>query len=87
MTDLNHRRAFILDHVRDRPGLIWHLIGHNCAQRGWLIFVTHDVMPYPSRFGCTPAFFGEVVRRVVLSGTKVLSVTRARAETRGRAAA
>jgi peptidoglycan/xylan/chitin deacetylase (PgdA/CDA1 family) len=84
MIDLNHLRAFFLEQSRDRPGVIREMIDRNRVERGWLIFVTHDVRPEPSRFGCTPWFFGDVVQRAMESGAKVLPVARALAEACGR---
>jgi len=39
--------------------------------RGWLVFYTHDVEATPSRFGCTPALFEQVVRMVAEDGLEV----------------
>jgi peptidoglycan/xylan/chitin deacetylase (PgdA/CDA1 family) len=80
--DVNYLQAFFLEQSRHRPSAIWELIDRNRAERGWLIFVTHDVAEHPSRFGCTPAFFTEVVRRAVGSGATVLPVGQALAEAR-----
>jgi hypothetical protein len=82
--DLNQLRAFFLEQSRDRPGVIWDMIERNRVQRGWLIFVTHDVTLRPSRFGCTPEFFEDVVRRSVASGAAVLPVGPALAAASGR---
>jgi hypothetical protein len=72
--DLNQLRAFFLEQSRERPDAIWRLIERNRAEGGWLIFVTHDVTSSPSRFGCTPEFFEDVVRRSLASGARVLPV-------------
>jgi len=87
MIDLNHLRAFFLEQSRDRPAVIVDMIDRNRGEGGWLIFVTHDVRPQPGRFGCTPGFFEDVVRRAVESGARVLPVARALAEACGRTAA
>jgi peptidoglycan/xylan/chitin deacetylase (PgdA/CDA1 family) len=38
---------------------------------GWLVFYTHDVEATPSRFGCTPALFEQVVSMVAQHGLEV----------------
>jgi hypothetical protein len=43
-------------------------------QNGWLIFATHDVCESPTRFGCTPRFFKQVVDYASKSGATVLPV-------------
>jgi peptidoglycan/xylan/chitin deacetylase (PgdA/CDA1 family) len=78
--DLNNLRAFFLEQSRDRPAAIRELIARNSAEGGWLIFVTHDVTPHPSPFGCTPSLFVEVVRHAAASGAKLLSVAQALTE-------
>ena len=46
------------------------------AQRrnGWLIFCVHDVARPPSRWGCTPAVFEEIVRQVRVAGLEVATI-------------
>ena len=39
--------------------------------RGWLVFYTHDVVATPSRFGCTPSLFEQVVSMVAEQGLEV----------------
>ena len=75
--DLNYLQAFFLEQSRDAPAMIWEMINRNRADGGWLIFATHDVSVQPTRFGCTPRFFEEVVSRAVGSGTTVLPVAQA----------
>lgn len=75
--DLNYLQAFFLEQSRDAPSTIWEMIDRNCVDGGWLIFATHDVTPRPTRFGCTPEFFDEVVARAVKSGAQVLPVAQA----------
>jgi peptidoglycan/xylan/chitin deacetylase (PgdA/CDA1 family) len=81
--DLNQLRAFFLEQSRDRPSAIWDIIERNRTEGGWLIFATHDVTAQPSRFGCTPEFFAEVVQRSVRSGARILPVAGALAEAHG----
>ena len=71
--DLNLLKAYFLD-WRNRGDLasVRQVIEQNAAARGWLIFATHDVAASPSRYGCEPEYFEEVVRLVVQSGARVL---------------
>jgi peptidoglycan/xylan/chitin deacetylase (PgdA/CDA1 family) len=55
----------------------YNLIKMNSAKPGWLIFYTHDVTTNPSRYGCTPEFFENVVKKVAESGSKTLPVKHA----------
>jgi peptidoglycan/xylan/chitin deacetylase (PgdA/CDA1 family) len=77
IVDLNYLQAFFLEQSRDEPSVIWEMINRNREEGGWLIFTTHDVAPQPTRFGCTPDFFDEVVSRALKSGAKVLPVAQA----------
>ena len=61
--DLNLLKACFLDaRNNNQPHVVRQLIDQNNAARGWLIFATHDVTPQPSRYGCCPDFFEQVVR-------------------------
>jgi peptidoglycan/xylan/chitin deacetylase (PgdA/CDA1 family) len=75
--DMNSMRAFFIEQSRDDPDAIWRLIEQNREERGWLIFATHDVCDDPTRYGCTPGLFEEVVRRSVESGARILTVGQA----------
>lgn len=75
--DLNNLNGFFLEQSRENPGAVRTLIDQNRRARGWLIFATHDVRPVPSRFGCTPGFFEDIVQYAVSSGTRVLPVIQA----------
>jgi hypothetical protein len=75
--DRGSLRAFFLEQSRDNPARVKQIIDRNCEQRGWLIFATHDISEQPSRFGCTPALFEEVVRYAAASSAKVLPVAKA----------
>ena len=75
--DLNYLQAFFIEQAREATALIWDLISRNRTNGGWLIFATHDVSVRPSRFGCTPGFFEDVVSRSIGSGAKVLTVAQA----------
>ncbi len=75
--DLNYLQAFFLEQSRDTPAVIWEIINRNRVEKGWLIFATHDVSDQPTRFGCTPAFFDEVVSRALKSGAQVRPMAQA----------
>jgi peptidoglycan/xylan/chitin deacetylase (PgdA/CDA1 family) len=72
--DLNNLRGFFLEQSSGDSLAIRNLIDRNCQARGWLIFATHDVCKKPTRFGCSTAFFEEVVRLARNSGATVLPV-------------
>jgi hypothetical protein len=52
------------------------LIEESNASGAWLIFATHDVTEEPSRYGCRPEFFEEVVGLAVGSGARVLPMNK-----------
>ncbi len=83
--DLNYLSAFFLEQSRDQPGEVKALIEHNRRAGGWLIFATHDVCERPTRYGCTPGFFEDIVRHAVESGAEILPVFRAWEVIRARA--
>ena len=76
-TDLNLLCAFFLEQSRENPEAVKRLIDQNAQARGWLILATHDVRDTPSRFGCTPAFFEQVVQWSLESGARLLPVVKA----------
>ena len=76
-TDLNLLCAFFLEQSRENPEAVKRLIDQNARARGWLIFATHDVREAPSRFGCTPGFFEQVVQWALESGARVFPVVEA----------
>ncbi len=73
--DLNNLRAFFIE--KSTPALIEQVIEQNTQACGWLVFATHDVCDQPSRFGCTPRLFEEVVRQAMKSGSRILPVSEA----------
>ena len=75
--DLSILHAYFLDKRRENLGKVINLIDENTAVRGWLIFATHDVCDNPTPYGCTPDYFGEIVRYSVKSGAIILPVARA----------
>jgi hypothetical protein len=76
-TDLNLLCAFFLEQSRENPEVVKRLIDENAQARGWLILATHDVRDTPSRFGCSPAFFEQVVQWSLESGARILPVVKA----------
>jgi peptidoglycan/xylan/chitin deacetylase (PgdA/CDA1 family) len=77
LIDLNNLNAFFLEQSRDDPNAIKATIDANVRAGGWLIFATHDVCDNPTRYGCTPALFGDIVGYAVTSGTAVVPVSEA----------
>jgi peptidoglycan/xylan/chitin deacetylase (PgdA/CDA1 family) len=67
--------------LRGNPLYSWRPLAHvrklidqNMKEEGWLIFYTHDVCESPSRYGCTPDYFREVVSHATGSGAYLLPV-------------
>jgi peptidoglycan/xylan/chitin deacetylase (PgdA/CDA1 family) len=81
--DLNFLKAFFLEQSRNDFDSVARLIKANNREKGWLIFVTHDVSESPTEFGCTPRFFEKVVRHTTQSGAKILTVSKALKTIRG----
>lgn len=75
--DLNQLAAFFLEKSRDSIQVVKNMIERNRELRGWLIFATHDVCANPSPYGCTPAFFEEVVQAARNSRAEILPVVKA----------
>ena len=75
--DLNYLSAYFLEQSRDDPGAIKRVIDENCRVGGWLIFATHDVSDEPTRWGCIPRLFENIVQYSVSSGARILPVSRA----------
>ena len=75
--DLNQLSAYFLEQSCGQIQPIKDLINLNRQKRGWIIFATHDVSAKPSRFGCTSAFFEEVLQYAVASGAQILPVAKA----------
>jgi peptidoglycan/xylan/chitin deacetylase (PgdA/CDA1 family) len=74
VTDLNYLKAFFIEQSRDNFGAIEAVIQENARANGWLVFATHDVADDPTRFGCTPQCFSDVVKCSVDSGASLLCV-------------
>jgi len=75
--DLNQLAAYFLERSKNGLQEVRELIDQNKQDRGWIIFATHDVADNPSRYGCTPEFFKNVVKYAVDSGAEVLPVIQA----------
>ena len=76
--DLNLLKAYFLDwRNRENLAAVREVVARNAAERGWLIFATHDVAAEPSRYGCEPAFFDEAVRLSIASGARVMPMMEA----------
>jgi peptidoglycan/xylan/chitin deacetylase (PgdA/CDA1 family) len=75
--DANYLSAFFLEKNRNDPEFVRKLIERSRLAKGWLILATHDISENPTPFGCTPAFFEEVVRSAVNSGARILPVIQA----------
>lgn len=75
--DLNYVNAYFLEQTAKSPESPQALIERACRENGWLVFATHDVCETPTRLGCTPAFFEEVVACAVKSRAKVVTVAEA----------
>jgi peptidoglycan/xylan/chitin deacetylase (PgdA/CDA1 family) len=76
-TDLNLLKAFFIEQSRHEPDAIKAMIDANSRAGGWLIFATHDVCDDPTRYGCRPELFGEIVRYSLQSGARILPVSTA----------
>ncbi len=64
--------AYFLEQSTHDLDSVKRMIDSNSEACGWLIFATHDVCVEPTRFGCSPRFFEEVVRYAGRSGAVVL---------------
>lgn len=74
VVDLNYLASFFIEQAHGDIRPVKDAIDANRDEGGWLIFSTHDVDTSPSRFGCTPAFFENVVAYAAASGALILPV-------------
>jgi peptidoglycan/xylan/chitin deacetylase (PgdA/CDA1 family) len=72
--DINYLSAYFLEQANGKHAAVENVVQGTCAATGWLILATHDVDNHPTRFGCTPEFFENVVDAVVRSGAVVMPV-------------
>lgn len=77
ITDSMYLKSFFIEQSRDDLGAIKSMIDSNSRGSGWLIFATHDISETPTRFGCTPRLFEQVVEYSARSGATVLPVGQA----------
>ena len=77
IADVNQLKAYFLEKSRDQIDDIKAVIDANRRARGWLIFATHDVANDHTPYGCTPAFFEDVLEYAIQSGARLLPVARA----------
>lgn len=83
VVDLNLLNACFIDRWTGIDlEFIRKLVSDNSARRGWLIFVTHDVAPVPSPYGCSPDFLEAVARYASETGALLLPVGEACARLR-----
>jgi len=75
--DLNQLSAYFLEQSRHSLQAVKEMIDRNREGRAWLIFATHDISRHPTAWGCTPAFFSEVVQYAVNSGARIVPVAKA----------
>jgi peptidoglycan/xylan/chitin deacetylase (PgdA/CDA1 family) len=83
LVDANYLDSIFIEKYRGDFAPIGRLIDKTVADRGWLILSTHDVSPYPSRFGCTPEFLSRIAQYVHDAKVRVLPVARAFSELSG----
>jgi peptidoglycan/xylan/chitin deacetylase (PgdA/CDA1 family) len=81
--DLNLLSSYFIEKSVAQPERMREIIAANAAANGWLIFSTHDVAAQPTRFGCTPELFEQIVRWSVESGACILPVAEALERVRG----
>lgn len=75
MIDLNLAKSCFIDSVNGETlSSLKILINKNKVEKGWLIFSTHDICMNPSRFGCGPDYFEDIVRYAANSGAVILPV-------------
>jgi peptidoglycan/xylan/chitin deacetylase (PgdA/CDA1 family) len=72
--DLACLRAVCIDDRFDPRRSLPPMIEEARRRNGWLIFCAHDVEPRPSRWGCTPAVFEEIVRQVRVAQLDVATI-------------
>ena len=72
--DLACLRALCIDDQYDPRRDLSPMIEEVKRRNGWLIFCMHDMARQPSRWGCTPAVFEEIVRQVRVAGLEVATI-------------
>jgi hypothetical protein len=75
IVDLNLLNACFLDRrAKVDMQFIRDLIDRNARSRGWLIFAAHDISESDLLFGCSTAFFTDVVKCAAESGADLIPV-------------
>jgi hypothetical protein len=75
LIDLSLLKSFFIDWRNNYDiEIIKNIIDLNSSKKGWLIFSTHDVSNNPSRYGCTPQFFKEIVEYAYHSKSEIYSL-------------
>lgn len=77
IVDANYLKSFFIEQSRDNLDYVKRMIDANSRQGGWLIFSTHDIADQPTRYGCTPDQFEEIVQYSVAAGADILPVSQA----------
>ena len=72
--DLACLRALCIDNQYEPRRSLQPMIEEAKRSNGWLIFCMHDIARKPSRWGCTPAMFEEIVRQVRVAGLEVATI-------------
>jgi len=72
--DLNALKSESLYDTTVSPERLHVLARQTAAQRGWLIFYSHDVQANPSPWGCSPKTLEIAVRSALNVGCRVLTV-------------
>ena len=72
--DLACLRAICIDDRFGPRRSIPRMIEEASQSNGWLIFCMHDIARQPSRWGCTPAVFEDIVRQVRVAGLEVATI-------------
>jgi peptidoglycan/xylan/chitin deacetylase (PgdA/CDA1 family) len=76
LLELSQLKCFNLDANFDKNS-IDALIKETKLRNGWIIFNTHDVINFPSPYGCTPELLYAVVAAVAASGIEILPIKHA----------
>ncbi|MBK8907852.1 MAG: polysaccharide deacetylase family protein [Rhodospirillales bacterium] len=75
--DLTYLHSSLLYAAPEYQAAAHRMIEENVLLGGWLIFLTHDVGPHPSPYGCTAPQLDAAVRAALASGAEVLTVAAA----------
>jgi peptidoglycan/xylan/chitin deacetylase (PgdA/CDA1 family) len=77
MTDRTYLRGMPIDKSDERVLGLRRTVDEFVANPGWLIFFAHDIANQPTEHGCTPHSFEALVRHVLETGCKILTVNAA----------